>query len=170
MREETEVEREGEEDLPNYFEILESRNLSRWSSTLRLGKACRVQRCSPLYPQPTPQLLSIQAWALGGLVKLLRLLGFDMSRSTPLALGAVSTVSAMIVLAGCYYYYFGENGSADNCLISLGEYEGPVFTGKETISNDKCLVGSKWMQLRQHTLRSPTDGVIDDWLFIDCEW
>jgi hypothetical protein len=40
MREETEVEREGEEDLPNYFEILESRNLSRWSSTLRLGKAC----------------------------------------------------------------------------------------------------------------------------------
>ena len=55
-------------------------------------------------------------------------------------------------------------------MISLGEYEGPVFTGKETISNDKCLVGSKWMQLRQHTLRSPTDGVIDDWLFIDCEW
>ena len=131
-----------------------------------------VCACSgaPPFILSLPQLLSIQAWALGGLVKLLRLLGFDMSRSTPLALGAVSTVSAMIVLAGCYYYYFGENGSADNCLISLGEYEGPVFTGKETISNDKCLVGSKWMQLRQHTLRSPTDGVIDDWLFIDCEW
>lgn len=52
-------------------------------------------------------------------------------------------------------------------MISMGPYTGPVYRAQETISNDRCLVGSRWMQLRQHTLRSPTDSVIDDWLFID---
>lgn len=78
----------------------------------------------------------------------------------------VVAIAVVVVLALCYIF-FSSSASSGECLISMGRYTGPVYRAQETISNDRCLVGSRWMQLRQHTLRSPADSVIDDWLFID---
>ena len=76
-------------------------------------------------------------------------------------------IAVVVILALCFVFSSSTRASGGECLVSMGPYTGPVYRAKETISNDRCLVGSRWMQLRQHTLRSPTDSVIDDWLFID---
>ena len=73
-------------------------------------------------------------------------------------------ILSALALVTVYVVFYA---TTSDCIVNLGEYNGPrPYAVKETISS-RCLVSSRWMQLRQHKLLSPQGDVIDDWLFID---
>lgn len=60
--------------------------------------------------------------------------------------------------------------SSKSCVISLGEYRGPVYHSVEsgTVGEPKCLLDSKWMKVSLHSVQFPgSDTVYDDWMWID---
>ena len=47
-----------------------------------------------------------------------------------------------------------------SCMASLGQYHGHKYTSRQTVSQGRCLVESKWMRVMQHQVnlaRGETD-------------
>ncbi len=78
----------------------------------------------------------------------------------------VALIVSLVLVSAASLWRTGEV-QRSRCRIHIDDYKGPVYTTAETISNEKCLVSSNWMQVTQHTVKTPSDGVIDDWLFVD---
>lgn len=85
----------------------------------------------------------------------------------------VSGTSAVLGHLASSSYWKWWLGNGNDCEISLGTYEGPLFTNPKSTISSECLVGSKFMELRRHTLRTPgalgieSSETIDDWLFVE---
>jgi len=60
--------------------------------------------------------------------------------------------------------------SEGDCALFFGKYNGEQYYSPESgsVGKPKCLLESKWMKVSQHSVKFPgTDGVIDDWLWVD---